>query len=664
MINTLGRRVAAMLLACALLPASRAMAAPPLADFFKKPQISAPRVSPDGRYLAVLLSGDEQLARLAIMDLEQLGPPKIIAGFERADVGQHAWVNDNRLVYSIGSSERSPGRGAEFSGLWAVDRDGGNRRELIIAGFKNDAVVSRIADRRLEGNWQLDAVPHDGSDEVIVTRLRWSHEPESLGLGLARLDTRNGALRVLHTGAPDYVDEWFLDTQGQPVALATVKAGRYTSYLRGAGDRWQVWQEAEHLRGQFDQPFWFGPEGQDLVLSTVNGFDVLRRMDRKTRKVEEAPLVSFKGYDFRGRLVFDKIAGQLLGLHYETDAPSSLWLHPQLKAWQAKIDAALPGSVNRLQCQRCLTARQLLVTAQSDQRPEAYFLFDTASGELKLLAASRPWIQPTQMGQRDMFRVKARDGLELPVLVTQPAAGSKGPHPAVVLVHGGPFVRGSHWPWEAQAQFLASRGYLVIEPEFRGSTGYGFKHFQAGWKQWGLAMQDDLVDALQWAVGKGLADPRRVCIAGASYGGYATLMGLIKHGEQFRCGVSWAGVTDIGLLHSIHWSDLSDEWTGYGLPILVGDPVKDAQQLRSTSPLQRAHEIKRPLLMAYGAGDRRVPIEHGNALKAALAAEQPLEWVVYPDEGHGWSRTATQLDFWQRVEHFLGRHLGAGADRP
>jgi dipeptidyl aminopeptidase/acylaminoacyl peptidase len=210
------------------------------------------------------------------------------------------------------------------------------------------------------------------------------------------------------------------------------------------------------------------------------------------------------------------------------------------------------------------------------------------------------------------------------------------------------------------AQFLASRGYVVIEPEFRGSTGYGFNLFHAGWKQWGLAMQDDVADATTWAVKQGWVDPTRICIGGASYGGYATLMGLIKNPELYQCGFEWVGVSDIDLMYSIHWSDSSDAWKHLGMPVLVGDPSADARQLEETSPLKQAARMQRPLLMAYGAKDYRVPIEHGSSFRDAVSrTNKNIEWVVYDDEGHGWTGLKTNVDFWTRVETFLSRHIGA-----
>jgi dipeptidyl aminopeptidase/acylaminoacyl peptidase len=261
------------------------------------------------------------------------------------------------------------------------------------------------------------------------------------------------------------------------------------------------------------------------------------------------------------------------------------------------------------------------------------------------------------MGRRDFYRFAARDGLQIPVYVTMPPGKPSGKLPTVVLVHGGPYVRGGSWEWDDEAQFLASRGYVVLQPEFRGSTGFGYRHFQAGWKQWGRAMQDDLVDATAWAVSKGWSDPKRVALMGASYGGYATLMGLIRDPEVFRCGVEWAGVSDIDLLFSAVQSDLSEDARRYRLPTLIGDPKEDAAQFAQYSPLQRAAELRQPLLMAHGGQDVRVPVIHATRFRSAAAKNRNIELVSYPEEGHGWRLEETRLDFWKRVEAFLAKNL-------
>jgi dipeptidyl aminopeptidase/acylaminoacyl peptidase len=196
-----------------------------------------------------------------------------------------------------------------------------------------------------------------------------------------------------------------------------------------------------------------------------------------------------------------------------------------------------------------------------------------------------------------------------------------------------------------------------VEPEFRSSTGYGTKLFRAGWKQWGLSMQDDVADAARWAIAQGLADPKRMCVAGASYGGYATLMGLIRDPTLFRCGVQWVGVSDLDLLFSTNWQ-INHAAADFGLPELVGDREKDATQFAATSPLKLAAQLKQPLLMAYGGLDATVDLAHGTKMRNALRPHNPnVEWIEYADEGHDWMLEANNIDFWNRVERFLDRHL-------
>jgi dipeptidyl aminopeptidase/acylaminoacyl peptidase len=230
----------------------------------------------------------------------------------------------------------------------------------------------------------------------------------------------------------------------------------------------------------------------------------------------------------------------------------------------------------------------------------------------------------------------------------------------VVLVHGGPWARGGHWRWSATEQFLASRGYVVISPEFRGSSGYGRAHLEAGFKQWGRAMQDDVADALLWAQSQGIAD-KRACIAGASYGGYSTLMGLVRHPELYRCGIAWVAVTDpFLLLEGSFWvrDDINDAGRRYSLPQMVGDAKADFEMLTAVSPLAQAERIRAPLFLAFGDSDLRVPLAHGKRLRDAMrkAGAEP-EWITYPNEAHSWRLPETHIDFANRMEKFLAQHL-------
>ena len=396
----------------------------------------------------------------------------------------------------------------------------------------------------------------------------------------------------------------------------------------------------------------------NVTLTATAGSAALYLLAPDARQFASEPTFEVKGFPIRAAAVFESTTRRLLGFQYESDAPGTYWFDEKMLAIQAIVDKKLPATINALNCAGKDENRVCVVRSGSDQQPSKFYLFQPERNEWTVVGETRPWINPRKMARVDFHRFQARDGLSIPVYVTTPTDGASGPRPAVVLIHGGPNVRGGHWVWNPQAQFLASRGYLVIEADYRGSTGYGFKHFQAGWKQWGLAMQDDIADATNWAIAKGFADKNRIAIGGASYGGYATLMGLIKNPELFRCGFEWAGVTDIDLRFSVTWSDASDRILRYDLRTLMGDPEKDAAQFQATSPLRLHKHLTQPLLLGYGASDRRVPLVHGTKLRdEVMKHNDHVEWVAYDLEGHGWALTKNNIDWWTRVEKFLERNM-------
>jgi dipeptidyl aminopeptidase/acylaminoacyl peptidase len=264
------------------------------------------------------------------------------------------------------------------------------------------------------------------------------------------------------------------------------------------------------------------------------------------------------------------------------------------------------------------------------------------------------------MAESRVVKFAARDELPLTALLTLPntASGANQKNlPLIVIAHGGPWIPPVSWGWDAEAQFFASRGYAVIQPNFRGTTGMGLKHLLASFKQWGLAMQDDLADSVAWAVKLGIADPKRVCIYGASYGGYAALQALVRTPDLYQCAANFAGITDLQLFHSVTWSDLSDsDFHRHLLPVLVGDPDRDRAQLRATSPAQNADKIKAPVLLAYGGEDRRVPLIHGERMRDALERlGKPVEWMLRAEEGHGFVKLENRVDFYTRLEAFTRR---------
>lgn len=669
------RRLAALLLAVcacaaapiaaqqapAATPAASAARAVPLQSYFRHPDIDEVKLSPSGHWLAMTAGAASGRRILAVVDLEGKMPPTVAANYSDADVRSFDWVNDDRLVYNLIDLVEGGATQGFGPGLVSTRRDGSETRQLI------ELRHAFVAERRGPGtpplpyNHALLTIAVGGGNEVIVGRYQFDGQGEVLSMLPGRLDVTTGRFVNISAGAPDHARDWWFDPAGEPRVVETLFQGQVEYWWRGPSESgWRSLGRFPVEKVGF-RPNYVDAEGALFVTApSSRGEAVLKRFDFSAMRPQAEAIVSTPGFDFTGHLLSDSAGRAAYGVRVETDAETTIWFKPEMRAIQKRVDDHLPGHINEITCHRCADPDVVLVRSYSDQDPGSFWVFRPQSDAWQPVGQVRKDIDPRSSAQVDFRRIKARDGHDLPVWITaRPVAKGSPPRPAVVLVHGGPWVRGNRWGWNPQAQFLASRGYVVIEPEFRGSTGFGSKHFQSGWKQWGGAMQDDVADATRWAIGQDLADVRRICIAGASYGGYATLMGLIRDPELYRCGVAWVGVTDPRLLFKSTWaSDIDAEGRDYSLPQLLGDPQKDAAALARVAPVERAAEIRAPLLLAYGGQDRRVPLEHGRTLRAALqAAGHDPEWIVYGDEGHGWLRTADQVDFWQRVERFLDIQL-------
>ncbi|MEO6920707.1 MAG: alpha/beta fold hydrolase [Collimonas sp.] len=637
---------------CGAAGAQAAPGLPSVESFFAYPTLVSAQLSPNGRYVAMLVPTKNGYVRLGVMDVAER-TPKVIASFEGADVRQFHWVNSERLVFDAGDRTIAVGEQTQASGLYVVNRDGTNFRQLVLRGRQQQNAAVRGA---LPWNTFFYSTIRN-SDEIYVGQIDHSSNGNIKPVHLLRLNTLTG--RAAMIDRPGLTIGWLMDWQGEPRVATTLDGEMEAVFYRDPEQNsWRKLVEFNTYTGHGFTPYFLGPDGS-LYVTSRQGTDKtsLYRYDLAKNSIDPEPMVSLKGYDFSGGIVHDD--KKFLGVRFETDADDTKWFDPQMQAMQKAVNDLLPSTVNQISVADHAETPYVLVRSFSDVQPVVYFLYDSAAKKLTLLGSSMPQINPQQMSGKDMVRYKARDGLEIPAYLTMPVNAGKKNLPLVVLVHGGPYVRDGAWRWSREVQFLASRGYAVLEPEYRGSTGFGWKHFRAGWKQWGLKMQDDVADGAKWAIAQGIADPKRICIAGASYGGYATLMGLINDPDLYRCGFEWAGVTDINLMYSVSWSDLPNEYLKYGMPVLVGDQQKDAAQLKATSPLENAARIKQPLLLAYGGSDLRVPIVHGTKFRDAVKAGNPqVEWIEYPEEGHGWQLQKNNVDFWTHVEKFLDRQIG------
>jgi dipeptidyl aminopeptidase/acylaminoacyl peptidase len=629
----------------------------PVEAFFSPAKLQQATLSPSGRWLAALTAAPGRRVGFQMIDLDGKEPARFIEASPKDDVTWFRWVGDEWLVFKLKSPSNRSGQWLG-QGLVVVKRDGSSSRLLIAREFEKEDAMSKR--RYLEPDHTFLASGAPGTTEVIVGQWQFRNR-EFSHITPKVLDVATGAVRSMPDGAPR-ASGWSFDAKGRARVASFTDAGQTAVWWADKSGSWRQILKAPSYEMPFEPLDADGDDGL-LVATRANsdGSLELRRFDFDAGAPGKDKLLATPGFDTLGATISDSRDSRLLGARVTTDAGTTIWFDPVMQALQAKVDAKLQGTVNILQCRPCDGKARVVVFAYSDQDPGNYLVYRPETEKWQLLGEVRPDIDPRRMRPREFHRTKARDGGDLPIWVTRPAAaqapGAK-PAPVVVLVHGGPWSRGAEWKWSGEAQFLASRGYVVVEPEFRGSEGYGVRHYRAGFKQWGLTMQDDVTDALRFAVAQGWADPKRACIMGGSYGGYATLMGLVKDPDQYRCGVAWAAVSDPRFMFDFHWSDISKDGREFDLPVLLGDRVKDVQQFIATSPLEQVARIKAPVLLGHGGMDRRVPIDNAERMLDALRkAGKTVEWVEYKDEEHSFFFPENRSDYYRRVEAFLAKYL-------
>jgi dipeptidyl aminopeptidase/acylaminoacyl peptidase len=601
-------------------------------QFFRYPQFSRASLSPNGQLIGVVVPRDGR-GTLEVVDLKQ-GTAFVLTSFGDADVTDFRWVNDHRLVIFIADLQKGSGQNS-WRGFYATNVDGTHLRAFGLLG---------------KPMWYA-ASYDDGSDDVLVTTKEYDESVDAL-----RLNTLSGSIRSLVYGVPHLATSLRFDHRLGLRALVvdSSDAKRAAVWYRPSVEApWTVLADFDITRLGFN-PVTFSADDQTLYVAAEDGDgeDALFAYDVEQRKLGDK-LIARRGFDVNGGLIFARAPRELLGIRIEADRPETVWFSQDMARAQASVDAALPGTINELSGD---PRGPLLVFAHSDTDPGHYYLFDAQSRRLDDLFRTMPWIEPERMSAMQTIRYPARDGLAIPAYLTLPRGKPAAHLPLVALIHGGPYVR-DHWGFNPEVQFLASLGYAVLQPNYRGSTGYGSKHFLAGWRTWGLAMQDDITDGIEYLAAQGLIDRHRVCIMGASYGGYAALMGLIKEPELFRCGVDVSGPSDIGLEFTA-WSDFSDSiWQRYGMRQLVGDPDTMRDQFQQTSPLRQAGRIKAPVLLVHGEKDWRVPIKHATRMRDALDEHHATyQWLELPGEGHGFLKGENRTRFYNAVEQFLRKY--------
>ena len=626
--------MAVSLLAIAPLPARAAL--PPLVKreiFLGNPERSQPRLSPDGTHILYLAPSSTNVLNVWVRTVGRQDDRMVTHDTYRG-IRTASWAQNNRHVLY----QQDVGGNENFH-VFSVDLSSGVEKDLT----PHEGV-------RAQGI-QLDK---NHPDEMLVglnLRDRKVFDVHRINIvtGESKLDTEN----------PGDVAEWFADPDFviRGAVAADEKDG--SSTLRARDSVSSRWRDLVTLpfgeSGSFEG---FAADGKSGYATTSIGSDVKRlvRMNLKTG-AELETLASDTLCDVGTVMVQpDTRQVQAVGLNYLRNH----WevLDPSIEADFAALEKVRDGDFSIVSRDRADAT--WIVAYTVDDGPVAWYTYDRKARKAALLFTSQSALEKATLAKMRTVVVTARDGMKLPGYLTLPPGLPPKRLPMVLVVHGGPWGRDT-WGYGPTVQWLANRGYAVLQVNFRASTGFGKKHLNAGNRQWGQTMQNDLTDAVQWAIDQGYADPKRVAIFGGSYGGYATLAGVTFTPDLYACGVDIVGPSNLKTLLSAippYWAVGRKE-----MVLRMGDVETDSLFNRQVSPLFHAEKIHVPLLIGQGQNDPRVNVRESDQIVAELRARHlPVEYVVYKDEGHGFARPLNRIDFFGRAEQFLAKHLGGRAE--
>jgi dipeptidyl aminopeptidase/acylaminoacyl peptidase len=629
----------------------------PIQEFVRHPQYSLTKISPDGRFLALTVQQDEAMA-LAVVRLQDMHVIRITRLTGGESVNEFYWVGPNRLMYS--SAKNFGTYASPFgTGEWyAMDADGGHPRTLI--SYNAGAVDgnSKIVHFN-ESFVMLDPLPDDES-QALMQLIDSSSDGRNQ---VVSVDTSTGRRRVL-ARAPRKDCEMVLDASHKP---------RYANCTE-TRDADLGYDEHTELYSLGDDGAWTRVKGADegerglrvmgtaadgRIYATASdgkapaAFGILDPKTDAFHSLFQDPVASIHDY------LYASDESTVVGVVTMAGAPHVELVdkgNPDVAVYAA-LSKAFPGELVDV-TSATRDGKKLVVGVHSDSDPGQLYLFDRDSGNVRFLMKSRPALDSTKMAHVLPFSFKSRDGRTLYGYMTVPNGKSKN-MPTIIHPHGGPIGVRDDWGFDWESQLLANRGYLVVQVNFRGSAGYGKAFEDAGYGQWGQKMQDDLTDATHWVVDQGYADPQRMCIYGASYGGYASLMGAAKEPTLYQCAAGYVGVYDLNMM--FHKGDISERESGQRYLKRTLGP--DTPALRQQSPAFLADRIQVPVFLAAGLKDVRAPYQHTEAMRDALkAAGHPAEVVILqPNEMHGFYDEKANLNLYTKMLGFFDTYIGSGA---
>ena len=599
----------------------------PLEDFFRNPEKTGYSVSPDGTHIAFLQPWKN---RLNIFVQKRDGGEAVkITSAEERDITAYFWKNNDIITFLQDTG------GDENYKLFAVNKDGSNLRTLTPFEGVRTSVVDDL---------------EDSENEMLISMNK--RNPQIFDV--YRIDIITGELKMIAEN-PGNISGWMTDHEGR-LRVATTTDGVVTGVLYRKTESDPFVQIMETGFKDDFSPLLMTFDNKEFYVSSNIGRDksALYTFNPETKKFGE---IIFETDEADvGSIIYSKKRKVLTGISYYTDKRHIHFFDAERAAMQKELEEKLPGiEISVSSSDKSETV--YIVRTFSDKTTGSYYLYDRGTKELTLLANVTPWIQPEAMANMKPIQYKASDGLTIHGYLTLPAGKEDTKNlPVVINPHGGPWAR-DYWGYNPEVQFLANRGYAVLQMNFRGSVGYGKAFWTKGFKEWGKKMQDDITDGVRWLIDEGIADPKRIAIYGASYGGYAVLAGVTFTPELYACAVDYVGVSNIFTL----FETLPPYWE-QGRKMMyemIGDPEKDKALLEEVSPIFHIGNIRAPLFVAQGANDPRVKKEHSDQIVEELKKKNiDVEYMVKDNEGHGFHNEENRFDFYRAMEAFLKKHIG------
>ncbi|GHB58472.1 peptidase [Psychrosphaera saromensis] len=620
---------------------------PSVEDFFKNPTFSSLQLSPDGKYLAVLSPINDR-KNIVILETEGLKNAKPVTKFDEQDISGFTWANDNEIVFTLDSD------GNEAFSLYKINVHAKKGKVVELIGSKVGASGIRSAAI-------VHMLPNDPDHIIVQYNGRNIKAPDLYKLPLnSRWDRkrdRNYKMELIAKNPGDY-QVWLLDHDGEVRGAMSIDGLQGKFYYKAKGKKeFSILREYE-VTSENIQPLAFDFDNKSLFVASNIGRDTyaVYKYDPDNNKLGELVLsvpeidVSSLGFSIKRK--------KLIAISYINEYPEVTYFDEETAHMMASLEKAFVNKKVSITSQS-KDEKLNIVYAGSDTDPGQYYLFDKVKNTLKSLVAPMPWLDTTLLSEMKPIKFQSRDGLTLRGYLTLPKNSDGKKVPLIVNPHGGPFGIRDSWGFNPEAQFFASRGYATVQVNFRGSGGYGRKFEQAGYGgKWGAEMQNDITDTVKHLINNGTVDPEKVCIYGASYGGYATMAGLTFTPELYKCGINYVGVTDIELLFDSlpkHWEPQREV-----MKKQIGDP-EDKELMKRMSPLHHVDKIVAPVMIVQGAKDPRVVKKHATKLREALKDRgielSDDEWIMKENEGHGFAKQENKIELYTKMEKFLAKYL-------